>query len=75
MLKVKYQQMIGIPIPMMKRNSDKIGASFSTINATTILIKLIITIIPNSMYGRLSVDLCIPELIELELAPEFVKSI
>ena len=60
MLKVKYQEMIGMTIPMIRRTSAKIGASFRTMNETTRLIKLIITIIPNSIYGRLSVNVCIP---------------
>lgn len=67
--------MSGIAIPIIRTISANLGASFLVMNATIRHIRLIIPAIPYSINGILSISVCIPELIEVELVLGFIKSI
>lgn len=67
--------MSGIAIPIIRTISANLGASFRVMNATIRHIRLISPSVPYSIYGILSISVCIPGLIdaEFELVLGFVN--
>ena len=67
--------MSGTAIPVMRMTSANLGESFLAMNATIRQIRLIKPAIPYSIKSILSIMVCIPGLIEVELVLGFIKSI
>ena len=71
----RYHTISGTAIPAMRMTSANLGESFLAMNATIRQIRLINPAIPYSIKSILSIMVCIPGLIEVELVLGFIKSI